>query len=185
MIFFSLNRPRPRPHPSKRKKKDIINMSLPVWSELQHEMAYVGWESTVESDLLFSEGNLNALSAQISDCLQGVDPQGRTIRVALDKIAGVLSNVYKNQTRPRVGDIFSRYIIPQNQDRCDLREINNQAVNIIVRSIKDEIEMAENNKKLTVWTTVLGDFNKEGLRAHPPLKIRRRHPQHMAFNMNY
>ena len=173
-------------------------MSLPVWSELQNAnntihnasyMAHVGWEATSQNnpeiELLFSEGNISALSAQISDCLQGVDPKGRMIRVSADKIANVLSNVYKNRSRPRIGDIFSRYIIPQDQDRCDLREVNNQTANIIVRSIKDEIEMAENNKKLTVWNTVLGDFNKEGLRAHPPIKIRRRHPQHMAFNMNY
>ena len=30
-----------------------------------------------------------------------------------------------------------------------------------------------------------GDFNKEGLRAYPPIKLRNKHPQYMAFNMNY
>jgi len=52
-------------------------------------------------------------------------------------------------------------------------------------NIKNQMEMEQANKKLTVWTTLLGDFNKEGLRAHAPIKLRRRHPQYMAFNMNY
>ena len=61
----------------------------------------------------------------------------------------------------------------------------NQTVNIIVSAIKDEIEITEQNKKLTAWTTVLGDFNEQGLRSHAPIKLRERHPQYMAFNMNY
>jgi len=58
-------------------------------------------------------------------------------------------------------------------------------MNIIISQIKNQTEMEEQNKKLTVWSTLLGDFNKEGLRSHPPIKIRRNHPQYMAFNMNY
>lgn len=173
-------------------------MELPSWTQLQNVnltqdnssyMAYVGWNATSSGDktleYLFSEANLTALQGQIADALVGVDPQGRRIMMALDKIANVLTNVYQNSTRTHVGDIHSRYIVPQDQSRCDPREINNVTVNIIVRSIRDEYETIANNKKLTIWTTVLGDFNKEGLRSHPPIKIRRKHPQHMAFNMNY
>ena len=152
-------------------------------------MAYVGWPTTAADDTnvayLFSEANLLALREQIANALAGVDPQGRTIHVSLENIAGMLSNVYRNSTRARIGDIHSRYIVPQDQARCDLREINNITVNIIVRTIRDQYDTIENNKKLSVWTTVLGDFNKEGLRSHAPIKIRRRHPQYMAFNMNY
>ena len=37
-----------------------------------------------------------------------------------------------------------------------------------------------------IWTgTLYGDFNKAGLRRHPKIKLRERHPQYMAFNMNY
>lgn len=173
-------------------------MSLPTWTDLQNfnstsssnpYMSYVGWETTSNDDanlyFLFSETNLVALRDQIADALYGVDPQGRKIHVALDKIANVLSNVYRNVKRTRVGDIHSRFIVPQEQLRCDMREINNVTVNIIVRAIKDEYETTENNKKLTVWNSLYGDFNKEGLRAHAPIKIRRKHPQYMAFNFNY
>lgn len=171
---------------------------LLTWSNLQNTnetpynssyMAYVGWQNTSNDDptitYLFSEANLMALQAQIAHALQGVEPQGREIRVTLPRIAEVLSNMYQNATRTRVGDIYSRYIVPQDQNRCDVREINNLTINVIVRAVKDEYETIANNQRLTVWSTLLGDFNKEGLRSHPPIKIRRRHPQYMAFNMNY
>ena len=41
------------------------------------------------------------------------------------------------------------------------------------------------NNTLDIWNTVYGDFNKAGLRAHPKIKLREKHPQYMAFNMNY
>lgn len=171
---------------------------LPTWTQLQTYQndpnnsaynAFVGWENTVSQDCgvetLFSGETVEAISQAITRALDGVDPHQKRIRVANDKIVNVLSNMYINSTRPRVGDIHSRYIIPQSEPRCDLRSIINQTINVIVRSIRDEIETTENNKKLSVWSSVYGDFNKEGLRAHAPIKIRRRHPQYMAFNMKY
>jgi hypothetical protein len=173
-------------------------MSLPTWTELQNYRenpsnsaynAYVGWNNTSAGDCgvdtLFAGETIEAISEAVTRALQGVDPQQKQIVVAPDKIVNVLSNMYQNSTRPQIGDIHSRYIIPQAQPRCDLRSIINQTINVIVRSIRDEIETTENNKKLSVWSTVYGDFNKEGLRAHAPIKIRRRHPQYMAFNMKY
>jgi hypothetical protein len=152
-------------------------------------MANVGWEETssgnCELNSLYSEPMLDAVSKAITKALEGVDPQGRPIIVSNENIAGVISNVYRFGTRTDIGDIHSRFIVPHAEARNDLRTIMNQAINIIVSNIRNEIEMTENNKKLTVWTTLLGDFNKEGLRAHSQIKIRRRHPQYMAFNMNY
>jgi len=152
-------------------------------------LANVGWDETIagnpEINLLFSDANVDSIIRAITSALDGVDPKGRPIIVAKEIVIGVLSNVYRFGTRQNIGDIYSRFIVPQEQSRCDLRSINNQVINIITSNIKNEIEMTENNKKLTVWTTLLGDFNKEGLRSHPPIKIKRRHPQYMAFNMNY
>lgn len=173
-------------------------MSLPTWSEIQNYKdssdninanSFVGWPETIAGDcfvdVLFSKENVESLSKAITKALEGTDPEGKQIIVAREQIVGVLSNMYKNSSRPNIGDIHSRFIIPQNEPRNDMRALNNQTINVIVRSIKDEIETAENNKRLSVWTSVYGDFNKEGLRAHPPIKIRRRHPQYMAFNMKY
>lgn len=170
-------------------------MSCPPTSTYQpnqydmNAVAYVGWDQTSDQSealrYLFSNETLDLISNQISDALKGVDPQGRRIIIPHDKIANVLSSVYRFGTRTQIGDIYTHDTIPDNQSRNDLRNIINQTINIVVSAIKDEIEVTENNKKLTIWTTVLGDFNSQGLRQHAPIKLRNKHPQYMAFNMNY
>ena len=156
------------------------------------EMAYqkyVGWSNTSNQDpnltYLYSPENLSELQMVIKNSLKGVHPGGKDIIVSKEQIAEALSNIYENGTRTGIGDIYSRYIIEQDRPRCDIRTLNNQTVQAIVNRIKTEFEVEENNKKLTIWTSVYGDFNEQGLRAHPPIKIRRKHPQYMAFNMNY
>lgn len=149
----------------------------------------VGWDITAAGNdkvaFLFSKKNLEYLSNTISEALQGVDPQNRKIIVPDDKICNILNTVYEKGTRPNIGDIHSRYIIEPIQTRNDIKDINNQTIGIIVSAIRDELETTENNKTLTVWNTLYGDFNPVGLRQHPIIKIRKRHPQYMAFNMNY
>jgi hypothetical protein len=93
--------------------------------------------------------------------------------------------MYQNSTRPNIGDIYTKDTIPLDQSRNDIREINNQTINVIVCAIRDEVDTIENNKKYSIWSSLYGDFNKHSLRAHPPIKIRRRNPQRFAFNMNY
>jgi NAD-dependent SIR2 family protein deacetylase len=172
--------------------------SLPTYSGLQnyHDtyaeqnyMAHVGWSNTSDDDkglqLLLSVENIENLSRVITQQLSNIDPLHRRIGVTNEEIASVLSSIYRNGTRSNIGDIYSRYIIPQSEPRCDLRTICNQTIQVIVSTIRDEIETIEKNKKLTVWNTLYGDFNKQGLRAHAPIKIRRKHPQYMAFNMKY
>jgi len=66
-----------------------------------------------------------------------------------------------------------------------LARVINKSINTITDYIKNEYEMIENNKKLTIWTTVLGDFNNHGLRAHAPIRVKEKKTQSMAFNMNY
>lgn len=149
----------------------------------------VGWQQTVDDSdkykFIFSQKNLDYLSNTISDALRGVDPQNRRIIIPHDKICNVLSTVYKYGTRTNVGDIYTRYNIEPIEVRNDIKDINNQTINIIVSAIRDEVEMTENNKTLSVWNTLYGDFNKNQLRAHAPIKIRKRTPQRMMFNMIY
>lgn len=171
---------------------------LPTYSSLnnyhdtyaeQNYMAHVGWSTTSNDNeglkLLLSVENIDNLSKVITEQLVRIDPLKRRIRVSNEQIASVLSSIYQNGTRTNIGDIYTRYIIPQKEPRCDLRTICNQTIQVIVSTIRDEIETTEKNKKLTIWNTLYGDFNKEGLRAHAPIKIRRKHPQYMAFNMKY
>lgn len=155
----------------------------------QNFSSHVGWDYTSsDSDALkyiFSNSTLDTLSEQITRALRGLDSRGRDIIVPHDKIANVLSSVYSFGTRTNVGDIYTHETIPSIENRNDVRNILNQTMNIVVSAIRDEIITTEQNKKLSVWTTVLGDFNDHGLRSYAPIKLRERHPQYMAFNMNY
>lgn len=164
-------------------------IAAPCLADDCDQIPQVGWDITRAGNekiaFLFSQTNIDYLSRTITEALQGVDPQGRSILIPDDKICNVLNSVYRFGTRPNVGDIHSRYIVPGIQTRNDLRDINNQTIGIIVSYIKNEVEMTENNKTLTVWNSLYGDFNSQGLRAFPPIKLRKRHPQYMAFNMNY
>ena len=45
--------------------------------------------------------------------------------------------------------------------------------------------MEENNRKLTIWTTVYGDFNAHQLRQHAPIKVLNKRPNPMEFHMRY
>lgn len=154
------------------------------------QLQYVGWEYTKENDpkiaFLFSQKNIDYLSETITEALEGIDPENRSIIIPDNRICEVLNAIYKDGTRPNIGDIQTRYAIPSITTRNDIKEINNQVIAVIVSYIKNEIGMTENNKSLNIWdATVLGSFSKLGLRAHPPIKIRNRRPMPMYFFQNY
>jgi hypothetical protein len=171
----------------KEKKKemcDYVNTSTDM-----SYMAHVGWRETSSGckvlDFLYSPSNLQNLQKTLKELLKDVHPEGKTIVVPEKQIAEVLSNIYQNQTKQNVGDIYSRYIIPQEQERNDVQSINKQTIQAIYNMLKTQFEVEANNKKLTIWNSLYGDFNDQGLRAHPPIKIRKKHGQYMAFNMKY
>jgi hypothetical protein len=151
-------------------------------------MANVGFEQgsqTLCEKILFSPPTIKKISERLTGLLRGVDPQGKKIVITDDVITNTLSGVY-NSFRPEVGDIYSRYqIMTSELWRNDVETIIDRTIAIIYDYVRNEIEMEENNKKLTIWTTILGDFNKHGLRQTPPIKVQRRRPDPFLFNMNY
>jgi hypothetical protein len=152
-------------------------------------MKHIGYDGTVVSDpnyrFLWEPARLLTYQKKITELLQGCSPDGRDIIVPLNVIGNVLSQCYENY-QPQVGDIYSRYILPSiENNRNDVRDIVDQMINVVVSQIRNEYETINNNNKLTIWNTLYGDFNKEGLRAHSVIKIRKRHPDYMQFNMNY
>ena len=155
---------------------------------------YVGWEKSQcpnpGLEWLFSNENLNIVSKKITQLLQGVHPEGRDIIVPHDKIAHVFSQFLNNEpTNRELGDIYTRYNIINPQQNCPIESIIERSISVIVDDISNQFGMIENNKKLTIWTTILGDFNKHGLNSYSQSQItgaiRRKRPQTMAFNMNY
>ncbi len=147
--------------------------------------AFVGYEDNIAIRQLFSIENLNKISNKITQLLTGVEPSGRPIQVPKDTISSVLSNIYMNFNAISTGDIYSRYIVPSNQPQNTIAYITDQAIEVIVSSVRADYQMRETNSKLTAWTTVLGDFNEQGLRSHSIIKIQEKRPNPMEFNMNY
>lgn len=132
----------------------------------------------------YSKKNINKISCKITELLMGVNKDNRPIIVTDKVICSVMSAVYEN-FRPETGDIFTRYNIPKSRSQNYVQRMIDEVINIITTDVKNNLGMIEANEALTIWTTVLGDFNEHGLRSHPVIKLRERRPQPMAFQMNY
>jgi|OM-RGC.v1.022194365 hypothetical protein len=152
----------------------------------RHFTQYVGFDETAfnrsQYDVLFAPGTLQLIQRKVQELLQGV--ADRPILVTPDVIGNVLSSVIETH-KPQVGSIYSRYIQAEQPVRNDVQEIINRTIEIITSTIRNEYEMIENNKRLSVWNALLGDFNHLGLRSHAPIKLRKKRTQQMMFNMNY
>lgn len=155
-----------------------------------NKLRHVGFEQCIPScapgyEVLFSEQMVRYVSSRISELCQGVDPKGRKIVVPDSTIRQMLSSVYEDRLPSSVGDIYSRYIVVDECKRDDIKSIVDRTISVSVDQIKVQLGMEEQNSKLSIWNTVYGDFNENGLRAHPPIKTRERRPDSMLFNMNY
>lgn len=153
-----------------------------------NQYRYVGWKGTSQNNpcygAIFNQKNIRIMSRKITEFLQGVDERNRDIIVPDKNILYVLSSVY-NTHRPTVGGIHSRFIIGCESERNDVQKIIDRSIEIIVSQVRSDLLTEQNNKKLTIWNSLLGNFNKEGLRQHAPIKIRKRHPTYMQFHMRY
>ena len=145
---------------------------------------FVGYQDIDNEYLryMFSDENVNELSNEISGYLEGVVP-GRKIIVPNKTILDMLNDCYINYRFP-TSDIYGRYNIPNDMNGF-IQDITDETIEIITSTVRCNLEMEQQNVKLTIWDTVLGDFNAQGLRQHAPIKIRERRPTPMQFNMNY
>jgi len=132
----------------------------------------------------FSPNTVRLISQKVTELLMGVHPKNRPIIVPDRTICSVMSTVY-NHYRPETGDIYSRFIIPTNQQQSDVQNMIDQVIEIIVSNVRTTYGIQECNSNLTVWTSLYGDFNEHGLLQHPPIKVQNKRPDPMMFNMNY
>jgi hypothetical protein len=96
-----------------------------------------------------------------------------------------MNDIYESY-RPPTGDIFSRYIVPSGtSSESYVQNMIDQVIEVITSDVRNNLGMEECNKKLSIWTTVYGDFNSSGLRQHAPIKVRNKRPTPMLFQMNY
>ena len=145
---------------------------------------HVGYIDNICFKNLYSKENINKISCKITELLMGVNKDNRPIVVPDKTICSVMSSVYEN-FRPETGDIYSRYNIPKAREPDFIQRMIDQVINIITTDVKVNLGIDECNRNLSIWTTVLGDFNLHNLRSHSKIKLRERRPQPMAFQMNY
>lgn len=146
---------------------------------------HVGWdEGNLCIKAFFSPKTVDIISKKVTELTLGVDPKNRPIIVPNARICEVMSSIFWN-FRPPTGDIYSRYIVPNNEQNNMVQIMIDQTIELITSYIRNELGIEQNNQKLTAWVQVMGDFNQNSLRQFPPIKTRERRPNTMLFNMNY
>ena len=135
---------------------------------------------------LFSLKNVSLISRKVTELLQGVDPKGRDIVIPNETISNVMSQIQLNTIPKNTGDIYTRYIIPSGEDTDPMwGYIINKTIEVIVNDVKVNLGMEECNRKLTIWSSVLGNFNTHGLMPHSDIKLNDRRFRSRQTNMNY
>lgn len=148
-------------------------------------MRYVGWKANDDMKSYFSKNTVKLISRKVTEFTLGVHKDNLPIIVPDKNIYHVMSSVY-DSFRPETGDIFTRYnIVKKNKISSNIQTMIDRVIEIITSHIKNDFETRYNNEKLSIWSTVYGDFNKEGLRQHPPIKVLNKRTNKMQFNFNY
>ena len=148
-------------------------------------LRHVGWDENNECfKSYFSKDTVDIIGKKVTDLTRGVDPKNRKIVVNPNRICEVMSSIYWN-FRPPTGDIYSRYIIPNDEQANMIQSMIDQTIEIITNQIRTESFIEQNNQKLSAWVQVYGDFNTNQVRSHPILKTREKRPSTMQYNMNY
>lgn len=147
---------------------------------------YVGWNNSNRYCLkkFFSKETVDLISRKVTQLTMGVDPQNRPIVVPPVRICEVMDGVYQGY-RPPVGDIYSRYIIENNEQNNMVQSLIDQTIEIIVSNIRNSLGIEQANEQLSAWVQLYGDFNTQGLRQHAPIKVLEKRPNPMEFHMRY
>ncbi len=144
------------------------------------------WENTTNAcyEAIFSNDTVRLISNKVTELTMGLDEKGRKIVVPDEIIFQALDGINQSYSRV-VGDIFTRYYIQSDEQQNMVQSIIDQTIELIVANIRDSYLIEKNNRKLSAWVQVYGDFNSAGLRQHPILKTREKKWNPMEFNMNY
>jgi len=146
---------------------------------------YVGWNTIIEwahlPRQLFTKRTVKIIQQKVYEYLlqfsKKVVPSERIVVIAL-------YGVYENHI-PRTGDIYGKFLVVDETQRDDYGYIVDKTITLLIDGIQTDLDMAEANSKLSIWNSVLGDFNENGLRQYPPIKLRNKGPDRMLFHMKY
>ena len=150
---------------------NYVNGSENIYDENYYR--HVGWEQYKGFNNIFSQKNIDYISHQITKKLKGYSIDGKDIVVSDRSISQVMSSVYQDR-KPKFGDIYTVFQIPENEVISIEDYIILRTIFIITNELMTEYEIVKQNQKLSIWNTVLGDFNENGLRSHDKIKIKHR-----------
>ena len=108
----------------------------------------------------FSKRNIQFISEQITQRLEGVHPEKKHIIVPTDKIVWVMDSMYRTN-------------LP------DVPNITMMTISYIVDHIKSEYQMEENNSKLNIWVTQYTPDT--GMQRIPQIKLRDKRPNPFSY----
>jgi hypothetical protein len=166
-------------------KGTVINADT-EYSDLIDPSQYVGWGTITEWASLprqvFTKRTIKIIQQKVYEYLyrsmqKKIVPSEKVVVIAL-------FGVYENH-KPNTGDIYGKFLVVDETQRDDYGYIVDKTISLLIDGIRTDIEMADANSKLSIWNTVLGDFNEHGLRQFPPIKLRNKGPDRMLFHMKY
>jgi hypothetical protein len=164
-----------------------INEDYAIINQHQANDSYVKYVAYDQTDCgtrkFFSKKHINLISSKVTQLLMGVDHKNRPIIVPDTTIESVMSSVFNSYIPEDTGIIHNK-IVSSNKPYSCTQQLTDQVIEIIVNDVKNNLGMEECNRKLSIWDSILGDFNKHGLMPHSHIKLNNRKPP-LQFNMNY
>ena len=170
-------------------KDDLSNLLTPSDTNTSKDNTYIDYfqqtqfvGSTSDENPyvreFFSQNVVNFISKKCTELLEGVDEKGREIVLPDKRIFEVMNTVYSSYSFPTGFDTsMSKEKYVQN--------MIGETIARIVYDVKNTLQYEQCTNKYTIWTSVYGDFNKEKLRQHAPIKILKNRPNSFEFNMKY
>ena len=99
---------------------------------INYDYRYTVFQSQQMYDYFMSKPSIELMSREITRKLAGVHPEGKNIVVPDYSILSVADSMYQNQ-------------------RMEVKVMQEMTINFIVNSIKSEYQILENNNKLSIW----------------------------------
>jgi hypothetical protein len=166
-------------------KGSVINLNNEYDDRIDPNQ-YIGWSTITEWAPLprevFTKRTVKIIQEKVYEYLlksisKKIIPSERIVIIAL-------YGVFENHI-PRTGDIYGRYLVVDETQRDDYGYIVDKTISLLITGIETDIGMQDANSKLSIWNSILGDFNENGLRQFPPIKLRERGPDRFLFHMRY
>ena len=145
-------------------------------------LRYAGWSENNDcTKKYYSQETINTIQKKVKELTR---EKGKSYLVPAAQIAKVMDGIYQN-FRPNVGDIYSRYVVPNDEQANMVQSMIDQTIEVLTDYIRNEYGMQNQNEKLSPWVQLYGDFNPHNLTQTPPIKLRYKRPATMQFNINY